>query len=175
MLNSGTGSLTIKNSRNKIIDVAVGGNTVAYAYLASYAGEINGGGISQLEVIIGANDGANVLVAGNGGSSLWGGSGSYGSGSYDTLTGGAGVDNFFFGKNDGSDVIENASSSDIVNLYDVSLSDIISAETEGNQIYARFNTGCDLLIESSENLSATFKLADGSFKFNHSSGEWQNA
>lgn len=175
MLNSSSGTLTIKNARDKVIDVAVGGNTVAYAYLASYAGAINGGGISQLEVIIGANDGANVLTAGDGGSSLWGGSGSYGSGSYDTLTGGAGIDTFFWGKNDGSDVIANASSNDLINLYDVSLDNIISAKTEGNEIYVRFDTGCDLLIESSENLSATFKLADGNFKFNHSSGEWQSA
>jgi len=175
MLNSSSGSLKIQKARDKVIDVAVGGNTVAYAYIASYAGEINGGGISQLEVIIGANDGANVLIAGNGGSSLWGGSGSYGSGSYDTLTGGAGIDTFFWGKSDGSDVINNASSSDIINLYDVSLENIISAKTEGNEIYVRFDTGCDLLVESSENLSATFQLADSNFKFNHSSGEWQNA
>ena len=161
VLNSSSGSLTIKT---------VGGNTVAYAYLASYAGEINGSGISQFEVIIGGSDSANTIKAGDGGSSLWGGSGGE-----DILTGGAGIDTFFWGKNDGSDVITNASSSDVVYLYDVSLENIISAKTEGNEIYVRFDTGCDLLVESSENLSATFKLADGNFKFNHSSGEWQNA
>ena len=166
MLNSSTGSLTIQKARDKVIDVAVGGNTVAYAYLSSSGGTINGSGISQLEVIIGATYGQDIITAGSGGSSLWGGSGSYGSGSYDTLTGGAGIDTFFWGKSDGSDII---------NLYDVSLENIISAKTEGNEIYVRFDTGCDLLVESSENLSATFKLADGNFKFNHSSGEWQNA
>ena len=175
MLNSSSGSLTIQKARDKVIDVAVGGNTVAYAYLSSSGGTINGSGISQLEVIIGATYGQDIITAGSGGSSLWGGSGSYGSGSYDTLTGGAGIDTFFWGKSDGSDVITNASSSDIINLYDVSLENIISAKTEGNEIYVRFDTGCDLLVESSENLSATFKLADGNFKFNHSSGEWQNA
>ena len=170
MVNSSSGSLTIQNARNKVIDVAVGGNTVAYAYLASSGGAINGSGFSQLEVIIGGNNSANTITAGSGGSSLWGGSGGN-----DILTGGSGSDTFFYGKNDGADIINNASSADVVNLYDVRLSDITSATTSGRTISATFNTGSSLQINSAENLSATFKLADGNFKFNHSSGNWQSA
>ena len=170
MVNSSSGSLTIQNARNKIIDVAVGGNTVAYAYLANSGGEINGGGFSQLEIIIGGNNSANTITAGSGGSSLWGGSGGN-----DILTGGTGQDNFFFGKSDGADIINNAGSSDVVNLYDVSLADITAATASGNKISVTFNTGSKLQINSTENLSSTFNLADGSFKFNHDSGQWQNA
>lgn len=45
---------------------------VAYAYMASGSGEINGSGLSPLEVIIGGNNLANQIIAGSGGSSLWG-------------------------------------------------------------------------------------------------------
>ena len=170
ILNSSTGSLTIQNARDKIVDVAVNNTTVAYAYLANGDGEINGSGISQLEVIIGGNNSANTITAGSGGSSLWGGSGGN-----DILTGGNGSDIFFYGKNDGTDVINNASSSDVVNLYDVKLSDITSANVSGRTISATFNTRNTLQINSAENLSATFKLADGNFKYNHSLGTWQSA
>ena len=170
MINSSSGSLTINNARNKVIDIAVGGNTVAHAYMASSSGTIDRSSYSQLEVIIGGNNSANTITAGSGGSSLWGGSGGN-----DILTGGSGSDTFFYGKNDGTDVINNASSADVVILYDVSLADITSANISGRTISATFNTGSNLQINSSENLSATFKLADGNFKFNHSLGNWQNA
>ena len=172
MLNSASGSLTIQNARDKVIDVAVNNNTVAYAYLANGGGEINGGGISQLEVIIGGNNSANTITAGSGGSSLWGGA----SGN-DILTGGAGTDTFFYGKNDGADVINNASSSDVVNLYDVSLSDVLSADISisGSKISIGFNNGNSVQVNSTENLSPTFKLSGGSFKYNQSTGQWQNA
>ena len=170
ILNSSTGSLTIKNALNKILDVAVGGNTVAYAFMGNIGGKLDGSSFSVLEVIIGGNNLSNEIFAGSGGSSLWGGSGGD-----DILTGGAGQDNFFFGKSDGADIINNAGSSDVVNLYDVSLSDIISADISGSQISVTFNTGNHLQVNSAENLSATFKLADGNWKFNHSSGQWQNA
>ena len=59
----------------------------------------------------------------------------------DILTGGAGQDNFFYGKNDGADVINNTSSSDNISLYDVSLADVTSANIEGNKISITLNTG----------------------------------
>ena len=71
--------------------------------------------------------------------------------------------------------LNNASSSDVVDLYDVSLADITAVTASGNKISVTFNTGNSLQINSNENLSSTFQLAGGSFKFNHSSGTWQNA
>lgn len=82
----------------------------------------------------------------------------------------------FFGKNDGTIFINGAYSSDIANLYDTKLSDISAANVEGNKISVTFNTGSSLQINSAENLSPKFNLADGSsWQFNHTSGSWQNA
>ena len=82
----------------------------------------------------------------------------------------------FFGKNDGTIFIDSAYSSDIANLYDVRLSDITAANIEGNKISLTFNTGSSLQVNSAENLSPTFNLADNSsWKYNHSSGSWQSA
>ena len=170
IVHSSSGSLTIQNARDKLMNFAVNGNTVARALMSSGGGEINGGSFGELTVFIGGNEVSNIITAGNGNSSLWGGTGGT-----DTLTGGAGQDIFFFGKNDGADVINNASSSDVVNLYDVSLSDIVAANISGNAVSATFNTGATLQINGTENLSPTFRLADGSWKFNHTSGNWQSA
>ena len=120
--------------------------------------------------ILAGNGENNSIVSGSGTSSLWGGAGN------DTLVGGSGAEMFWYGKNDGADVINNASSSDIVNLYDVSLADITAATTSGNKISATFNTGNNLQINSAENLSPTFQLADSSrWQYNHGSGNWQSA
>ena len=121
--------------------------------------------------ILAGNEENNSIVSGSGTSSLWGGSGNVA----DTLVGGNGAEMFWYGKNDGADVIENASSGDVVNLYDVSLADIATATGSENKISVTFNTGNHLQVNSAENLSPTFNLADGSWKYNHSSGNWQNA
>ena len=134
-------------------------------------------GITDIKVtgnsrnIIVGNGENNSITGGSGSSSLWGGSGN----STDILTGGSGAEMFFYGKNDGADIINNASSSDIINLYDISLSDFVTADISGNTFSFTFNTGNSLQITSSENLSATFNLADSSWKYDHSSRSWQNA
>ena len=168
-INSTSGSLTIQNARDKLIEVAdSAGNTTAYGYISSDEGELDGSNYDKFEVIGGGNELTNIITAGSGGSSLWGGTGGA-----DTLTGGNGQDIFFFGKNDGADIINNAASSDVVNLYDVSLSDIVAANISGNAVSATFNTGATLQINSAENLSSTFRLADSSWKYNHRSNQWQ--
>ena len=172
-VNSSSGTLTIQNARDKVIDVSdSAGNTIAYAFLASGGGEINGGGASQLEVIIGANGNSNQITAGSGGSTLWGGAGDV----QDIFIGGNGADNFFVGKGDGSDFITNAGENDTVLLYDVSLSDIVDFSPIANTISLTLNSGSTLFIDDSAGLSPTFQLADGSrWQFNHSSNSWQGA
>jgi len=91
------------------------------------------------------------------------------------LIGGSGSDVFFFGKNDGSDFIKNASSSDVVNLYDVSINDITSLDTSNNQISIGLNTGANININSSENVSAKITMSEGSVNFNHATGQWNLA
>ena len=169
ILSSSTGNLTIQNARGKVIDVAVGGNTIAYAFMANGEGKIDGGGISTLEVIIGANHLSNELIAGSGGSSLWGGAGGY-----DTLTGGDGSDTFFFGKNDGVDVINNSYQNDTIFLYDVNLSDIVAVSYGTNQINLNLTSGANLQVNGLENISAAFQLADGSkYKCDTNTQTWQ--
>ena len=171
LIGSSSGNLTIQNARDKIMDVAINNNTVAYAYMASGGGDLDGSSFSQFEVIFGGENSSNVITAGSGGSSLWGGSGGN-----DILTGGAGQDTFVFGKYDGADIINNASASDVVNLYDVSLSDITDNQIEGNKISATFNTGGSVQINFTENLSAKINFADGtSWRFNNEIHNWQSA
>ena len=65
----------------------------------------------------------NTLIGGKGNSSLWGGTGGE-----DILTGGSGKNIFWYGANEGNDKITNSKSDDTLNLYNVSLSDIVSIE-----------------------------------------------
>ena len=171
ILNFSTGDLTVENARDKVIDIAFENNTIAYAAMASGALDLDASSLSQLLILVGGNNASNKFVAGSGGSWLWGGVGGS-----DTLTGGTGSDVFWFGKNDGTDFINNASSSDVVNLYDVSINDITSLNTEeDHQITIGLNTGANIKINSSENVSAKITMAEGSVNFNHSTKQWQLA
>ena len=126
----------------------------------------DGRGVTDGQIVFGSEY-PNTIEAGSGGSLLWGGVGGD-----DTLQGGSGSDVFYFGKNDGSDFIQNASSSDIVNLYDISINDITSLNTKNNQITIGLNTGAQLQINRSENVSAKISMQEGSVQFNHSTGQW---
>ena len=172
MINSSSGTLSLQNARDKVIDVSsTRGRTVAYAFMSSSGGDIDGSGLSQLEVILGGDNASNVISAGVGGSSLWGGAGSVA----DTLNGGFGEDNFFVGKTDGSDVINFASPDDRVILYNVGLSDISSFTPSQMGISLTFNTGSTVTINDTDEISPIFQLADGScWKFNHSTNNWQS-
>ena len=114
----------------------------------------------------------NIIIGGAGANSLWGGYGS----DTDILIGGAGTNDFYYGQNDGNDTIQNASTSDSVNLYDVSLSDIVDFAENNGTISIAFSTGNFIAVENTENLSATFNLADGSkWQYNREAQSWQSA
>lgn len=172
MINSSSGTLSLQNARDKVIDVSsTRGRTVAYAFMSSSGGDIDGSGFSQLEVILGGDNASNVISAGVGGSSLWGGAGSVA----DTLNGGFGEDNFFVGKTDGSDVINFASPDDRVILYNVGLSDISNFTPSQMGISLTFSTGSIVTINDTDEISPIFQLADGScWKFNHSTNNWES-
>ena len=123
--------------------------------------------------ILSGNGVANSIIGGVGTSSLWGGVGNVS----DTLTGGNGADMFWYGKNDGADFINNAAENDTVNLYDVGLNDIDFSRLNitSSQIEVSFTTGGTLNINNNTNLTSTFKIAEGSFKFNRSTNSWQSA
>ena len=122
-------------------------------------------------LILAGTSNSNTIYGGSGNSSLWGGYNSVD----DTLVGGAGAEMFWYGKYDGYDVVSNANSSDVVNLYDVNLSEITAADVTAGQVVLRFNTGTALVVKDSDNVTPTFQLGGGGrYNYNRSSGQWQN-
>ena len=172
VVNSSTGALTIENSRDKLIDFSdTYGNTGIYAYAAGNGGVVDGHAFVNFEIIIGADNQSNNLIAGYGGSNLWGGVGF----SADILTGGLGVDNFIIGKNEGNDYVVNAGAGDTVSLYDANLSDIVATAVDGNRVAIALNTGFVLTIESTDSLTPAFQLFDGTrYAYNRAISSWQN-
>ena len=123
-------------------------------------------------LILAGNVLSNVIYGGSGNSSLWGSSNNVD----DTLVGGSGADMFWYGKYEGYDVVTNANSSDTVNLYDVSLSEITAADVSTDQVVLRFNTGTALVIKDNEQVTPIFQLASGErCKYDRDMGQWQDA
>lgn len=172
-MNSSTGKLTIADSRDKLIDFSDSyGNTGFYAYVAGNAGVVDGRAFVNFEIIVGADNQSNNLIAGYGGSNLWGGVGF----SADILTGGLGLDNFLLGKNDGNDHVAGASLDDTVSLYDASLSDIVATAVSDNLVAVAFNTGFVVTVENSDSVTPAFQLSDGqSYRYNRANASWQTA
>lgn len=170
---SPSGTLTIGNVRDKVVDFRdSAGNVLAKAYAANASGKIDGRGYAGYQFIVGVNGGANEIYAGSSGSTLWGNSGN----TSDVLTGGDGNDTFYVGKNDGNDTINNASESDNVNLYDVSLSEIVRATESNGTFDIGLSNGNTIKVQGNDNLSSKFTLGDGSsWRFNRTTRAWQGA
>ena len=130
---------------------------------------------AQGAVTLAGGSGANLLTAGSGDASLWGGNGGN-----DTLVGGTGANTFFFGKNNGSDVVSSSSSTDVtdrVMLYDVVLSDVKSyAENSAGAMVITLNDGSSLTYTSGLKDSTVFELSDGSeWTYNTTEKTWAQA
>lgn len=168
-----SGTLTLNNIKNKLVDLRDSyGGVLGKAYMSGNAGTLDGRSLNGYEIIIGSAEGSNDIYAGAEGSTLWGNSGCIS----DNLIGGAGVDTFYVGKNDGSDKVSNASFTDRVDLYDVTMSDIVSASESGGTITFGFANGNTLSVQGNDGLSAKFSLADGSdYRYNRLAGCWQSA
>ena len=166
LVNSSSGQLEIQNSRDKFIGYSAGNSeVVAYSYVSSKAGNVDGRGKNQAEIMIGGDNANNQIFAGSGGSSMWGGNGGT-----DTLTGGEGYDEFFYAVGSGNDVIKSAGDNDVVNLLGVSLSQITYAEANYHGINIGFTDGGHLQLQGQ---SATgFKLEGVTYTANRSTGEW---
>ena len=118
---------------------------------------------SQLnaDVEIAGSDKNDRLMGGKGTSSLWGGAGGN-----DVLVGGTGHNVFYFGKNNGSDLILNSKDSDVIKLFDVSKSDIRSREMSGNDMVITLNDGSALTIKDFNTQGAcTLECTDGKFVY----------
>ena len=135
----------------------------------SFAGDIkylSAASVDGKATLVGnAND--NVITAAQGDSSLWG-AGS----SNDTLVGGNGSDMFWYGLTDGNDVIQNVTGDDVINLYDVTLEDVASAEVTASAIQINTTNGNSLTVES-RNSGIGFRLSDGTtWTVNQNTREW---
>lgn len=173
VLRASSGTLTIEQSRDKVIDFSdYYGNTVVYAYFSSGAGVIDGRGFMNFEIIVGANYQSNHLIAGDVGANLWGGAGF----SADILVGGLGADNFLIGKNDGNDTVSNAGADDTIELYDATLSDLVSTAVNESQVSVAFNTGAVLTVQNADTVTPVFQLSDGGrYIYNRAINSWQSA
>ncbi len=120
-------------------------------------------------VTLAGGSASEQISAGSGDASLWGGIGGN-----DTLTGGTGTNTFFFGKNNGSDVVTSTSETDRVMLYDVALSDVKSfGETNGAMVIA-LNDGSKLTVNSVAS-GTTFQTTDGAWSYDTTTQTWANA
>lgn len=97
----------------------------------SFVGDIKYLNASSLDgkATLAGNTVDNVITAAQGDSGMWG-AGS----SNDTLIGGNGADMFWYGLTDGHDVIQNATGDDVVNLYDMTIEDVASANVTASAI-----------------------------------------
>ena len=143
VFNSSTGRLYVRDVRDQVVNISdYAGNVGTYAYMASGAGEINGSNYDGFELLVGANDSSNTITIGNGGGSLWGGGGNVA----DVLSGGIGQDVFFYGYGNGNDVINNANSNDVVELFGMTMADITSANITDNGVDLQFADGGSLTV-----------------------------
>ena len=165
-VNSSSGHLEIQNARDKFIGYSAGDeNVIAYSYVASGGGNVDGRNYSQAEIMIGGDNSSNQIFAGNGGSSLWGGNGGA-----DTLVGGDGYDEFFFAIGSGGDVIQNAGSNDVINLLGVSLEQIAGVYVSSEQVHIDFTSGEFLQVNGTTNVG--YRLQGATYACNQSTGEW---
>ena len=166
LVKSSSGAVEIQNARDKFIGYSgKDNNVVAYSYLASGGGQIDGRDKSQAEIFIGGDHSNNQIYAGNGGASLWGGNGGA-----DTLTGGEGYDEFFFAMGSGNDIVQNAGDNDVINLLGVSLSQISGFSYDSSSVDLNFNDGGHLKVESTS--SVGYRVENQTFYFNRSTNEW---
>ncbi|MBQ6976144.1 MAG: hypothetical protein IJQ16_06300 [Selenomonadaceae bacterium] len=123
------------------------------------------------ENLIAGNSSSNLIVGGSGNNSLWGGAG----GVDDTLQGGSGYNAFWYGQGEGNDSLTNMKQGDVVNLYNINLSDITSAQVDSENVYVTTTSGNTLKVNCSGEVTPTFQLANGEkYAYNRSSGTWQN-
>ena len=115
------------------------------------------------------NEYDNTIIAGQGDSSLWGGS----STSNDLLQGGKAHNTFFYCNGNGRDTIDGANNGDDVILDGITLDQISRADIYANSVLINFNNGGSLTIRGTTEV--IYQLADGSrYSANHQSLKWDS-
>lgn len=112
-------------------------------------------------ILVGSAATANTITGGTGTNWLNGGGASK-----DTLVGVTGsTDNFYFGKEDGNDIIENLGAEDKVNLYDIATTDIAAVKVNDSKTVITLKNDSKLTINGGLTDGATFVLTDGTYVY----------
>ena len=144
-LNFADGSLTLADCQDKIITVVDGANNIlGQAYYASSAGTVDGSGFVGKEILVGGSFGSNLIIAGDGGSSLWSNFGGV-----NTMIGGAGADEFIYTPGNGIVFVENADAFDTINLYGVTSDQIANVAVTATDTTISFIDGGVLNVQGS--------------------------
>lgn len=114
---------------------------------------------------------SDTIIGGAGKTSLWGGAGAVG----DTMVGGSGYNEFYFGMADGNDVITSSNDSDKVMLYNVSSADIASGGVDGNgNMVVTLKDGSSLTLQNYASSGATtFQATDATFVYDKEANAWK--
>ena len=165
-LNFADGSLTLADYQDRIITVVDGANNVlGQAYYASAAGTVDGSGLVGKEILVGGAFGSNLIIAGDGGSSLWSNFGGV-----NTLIGGAGADEFVYTPGSGIVFVENANAFDAVNLYGVTNDQIANVAVTSTGTTISFTDGGILNVAGS---GLTYKIEGATYYANAQTGTLQ--
>jgi len=162
-LNFSDGMLTLVDYQDKIITVTDGaGNIAGQACYASGEAVLDGRSLVGKEVLVGGAFGSNLIIAGNGGSSMWGGFGGV-----NTLVGGGGADEFVYTPGSGVVFAQNANAFDSVNLYGVALEQIANVAVTATDTTFVFTDGGMLNVQGS---GLTYKIAGATYVANVQTG-----
>lgn len=162
VVNANEGSLRITNAKDKLMEFRDSDNDIImHALVKEAGGTFDGTSYNELVVVNGANDQSDILIAGSGGSELWGGAGFVD----DELWGGAGVDIFTYKYGNGNDFVYGAENNDIINLDDISSGDIRGAEFKEYGVLLVFKDYGSLNVVGDP---TTITTTDGTISLNHS-------
>lgn len=154
------------NNANIWLNQEVGANFGNTTQIFGNIKYINGSKSDGRNILVGSKNIDNVITAGKGSNTLWGGGISD-----DSLIGGTGIDTFFYMRGNGDDTIKGASSNDIVELNGMALSDISSIDIGSNSVTLNFTDNGSLYLNT--NSGTNFRVEGKTFVYDRSSGSWQ--
>lgn len=118
------------------------------------------------QLILTGNDLDNVITGGAGTNSIWGGYGY----DNDVMIGGSGQNTFFFALVNGNDVIQGAHDGDVIDLSTLTTKDIAGTVVNADGTAIGLTDGSILNVKS--NAAVEYKLADGTYTADHTTGTW---
>lgn len=149
---AGMTELSSSNIEDDTVILLDGGSSTTFAlnsdyYIGSSVTKFNAAGSTGNLVIVGGKTTKNELIGGEGDDLIYGGGASN-----DTMQGNEGSNTFFYGANDGKDVIENITDEDTINLYSGNLVDLGYNEDKNAYIFT---------FEGGNTLTVNGDLAEG--------------